>query len=84
MVCVLSSSVVYRGIEPWSDQTQDYKIGICCLSVKNIALRNKSKDWSAPNQNNVATCLPADCCFSELVLHHHLIEIQLAIAVSSC
>ena len=29
MVSVLASSVVGRGFEPRSDQTKDYKIGIC-------------------------------------------------------
>ena len=49
----------------------DYKIGICCFSAKHAALRCKSKDWLARNQNNVssvATCLPTDSCFSELAL----------------
>jgi len=35
-------------------QTKDYKIGICCFSAKNAALRSKSKDWLARNQNNVS------------------------------
>jgi hypothetical protein len=54
-----------------SGQTKDYKIGICCFSTKHTALRCKSKDWLARNQNNVssvATCLPTDSCFSELAL----------------
>ena len=34
--------------------TKDYKIGICCFSAKHAALRTKSKDWSARNQNNVS------------------------------
>jgi hypothetical protein len=45
-----------------SSQTKDYKIGICCFSAK---------DRLVQNQNNVssgATCLPVDCCFSELAL----------------
>jgi hypothetical protein len=54
MGCVLASSVVDRGFEPRSDQTKDYKIGICCFSVKHAALRRKSKDWLARNQNNVS------------------------------
>ena len=29
-------------------------IGICCFSGKDAALRGKSKDWSARNQNNVS------------------------------
>jgi hypothetical protein len=35
-------------------QTKDYKIGICCFSTKQAALRRKSKDWLARNQNNVS------------------------------
>jgi hypothetical protein len=42
-----------RGFEPRSGQIQDYKIGICCFSAKHAALRRKSKDWLARNQNNV-------------------------------
>jgi hypothetical protein len=51
-----------------------YKIGICCFSAEHAALRRKSKEsktsWleiriMCPSG---ATCLPADCCFSELVL----------------
>jgi hypothetical protein len=54
MVRVLSSSVVDRGFEPRSGQTKDYKIDICCFSAKHTALRSKSKDWLAQNQNNVS------------------------------
>ena len=54
MVSVLASSVVDRGFKPWSDQTKDYKTGICCFSAKHSALRRKSKDWLAQNQNNVS------------------------------
>jgi len=35
-------------------ETKDYKIGICCFSAKHAALRRKSKDWLARNQNNVS------------------------------
>ena len=42
------------GFEPRSGQTKDYKIGICCFSAKHAALRRKSKDWLAQNQNNVS------------------------------
>jgi hypothetical protein len=41
------------------------------LLLLHAALRRKSKDWLARNQNNMSewkTCLPADCCFSELAL----------------
>ena len=54
MVSVLDSSAVDRGFEPWSVQTKDYKIGICCFSAKHAALRSKSKDGLARNQNNVS------------------------------
>ncbi len=44
MVSVLASSVIDRGFDPWSGQTKDYKINICCFSDKHAALRSKSKD----------------------------------------
>ena len=54
MVIVFASSAVDRGFEPWLGQTKDYKIGICCFSAKNAALRSKNKDWLVRNQNNVS------------------------------
>ena len=54
MVSVIASSAVDRGFEPRSGQTKDYKIGICYFSAKYAALRRKSKDWLAWNQNNVS------------------------------
>ena len=54
MVSVLVSSEVDRGLEPRSGKTKDYEIGICCFSAKHAALRRKSKDWLARNQNNVS------------------------------
>ena len=51
MVSMLTSSAVDRGFEPRSNQTEDYKIGICCFSAKHAALRRKSKDRLAQNQN---------------------------------
>ena len=54
MVWVLALSVVNRGFEPRLSQTKDYKIGICSFSAKHAALRRKSKDWLARNQNNVS------------------------------
>ena len=47
---MLASSAVDRGFKPWSGQTKDYKIGICCFSAKHAALRRKSKDWLARNK----------------------------------
>jgi hypothetical protein len=54
MVSVLASSAVDHGFKPRSGQTKDYKIGICYFSAKHAALRSKSKDWLARNQNNVS------------------------------
>jgi hypothetical protein len=54
MVSVLTSSTVDRGFKPRSGQTKDYKIGICCFSVKHAELRRKSKDWLVQNQNDVS------------------------------
>ena len=54
MVTVLASSAVNRVFEPRSSQTKDYLIGICCFSAKRAALRRKSKDWLARDQNNVS------------------------------
>ena len=41
-------------IEPWSGQTKDYNIGICCFSAKHTVLRNKSKYWLVRNPDNVS------------------------------
>ena len=54
MVSVLASSAVDRGFESRSGQTKDYTIGICWFSAKHAALRRKSKDWLARNQDNVS------------------------------
>ena len=54
MVSRLASGAVDRGFEPQSGQTKDYTIGIYCFSAKHAALRRKSKDGLARNQNNVA------------------------------
>jgi hypothetical protein len=47
-------SVVDRGFQPSLGQAKDYKIGICCFSSKYAALRRKSIDWLALNQDNVS------------------------------
>ena len=54
MVRVFASNVVDCGFKPRSGQTKNYKIYICCFSAKHAALRRKSKDWLAQNQNNVS------------------------------
>jgi hypothetical protein len=62
MVSMFASSAVVRGFEPQSGQTKDYKIGICCFSAKHTTLRSKSKDWWAPNQNNVSEWSDMSTC----------------------
>ena len=54
MVSMLASSAVDRLVEPRSGQTKDYEIGICCFSAKHAALRRKSKDQLARNQDNMS------------------------------
>ena len=44
MVSVLTSSVVDRGVKPWSGQINDYKIGVCCFTDKHATLKTKDKD----------------------------------------
>ena len=52
-----------------SNQTKDYRIGICCFSAKHEGARAKT-GWHG---NRIMcwdelTYLPTNCCFSELVL----------------
>ena len=54
MVSVLAWNAVIHGFEPHSGQTNDCKIGICCVSAKHAALMRKSKCWLARNQANVS------------------------------
>jgi hypothetical protein len=53
MVRVLDSSVVDRRIELRSGQPKDYEIGMRCFSAKHAALRRKSKNWLARDQNKM-------------------------------
>jgi hypothetical protein len=54
MVSTLALNVVDCGFETQLGQTKDYKIGICWFSAKHTALRTKSKDCLAQNQDNVS------------------------------
>jgi hypothetical protein len=53
MLSMLASSAVDHGFKPRSGLTKDYKFGTCSFSAKHVALRRKSKDWLALNQDNV-------------------------------
>ena len=67
---MVTLSVVDCGFDPQSGQTKDYKIGNCCLSAEHTALRSKSTDRLAHNQDKCqsgVTCLHPDCCLAELV-----------------
>ena len=80
MVSVLASSAVECGFDPWSGRTKDYKIGICCFSAKHAALRRKSKDWLARNQDNVSECGNMSIC-GLLFQLASTIKIQLSVLV---
>jgi hypothetical protein len=54
ILCMLTSSVVDCGHKPWSGQTKDYEIGICCLSAKHATLRIESTDCFA---EDIIMCL---------------------------
>ena len=55
MVSVLASCAVDCMFESRLGKTKDYvKNGICCSSTKHAALRRKSKDLLAQNQDNVS------------------------------
>ena len=72
MVSIFASSMVDRGFEPRSGQNKDDKIGMCCFSAKQAALKRKWKDWLARNQNNVSECHGVGLVQNGP--HHHLIE----------
>ena len=49
MVSILALSALDHGFEAWLNQTNDYKIGICCFYAKHVTLRNKNTDCLAQN-----------------------------------
>ena len=53
MFSVFTSNAVDRCFEPNRGKPKTIKIGICCFSTKHVALRRKSKDWLARNEDNV-------------------------------
>ena len=76
MVSVLALCAVDCEFEP----NQSYENGICCFSAKHAALRRKSKDWLARNQNNVFEL--SDMSTHELLFHKaSTIRIQLSMLV---
>jgi hypothetical protein len=73
-------SAVDRKFAPCSGQTKYYKIGICCFSANHAALRRKSKDWLALNQDNVSECGDMSIC-SLLFQCASILNIQLGVLV---
>jgi len=81
MISVLASRpLIDFGIEPRSDQTKDYKIGVCCFSAKHTSLRSKSKDWLAQNHDNVLEWSDLSTC-GLLFQWANTIKIQLSMLV---
>ena len=71
MVSVIVSSVVEREFESRSGETKDYTVVFAASQLITHHLGERAKNgWlgikiMCPSG---ATCLPADCCFSELAL----------------
>ena len=68
---MLASSVVDRGFKLQVGQTKDYEIGICCVSANCMQHSGETANtfsWLGIRKmcRSGATCLPTDCCFSEL------------------
>ena len=63
-----------------SNQRLYIKIGICCFSSKHTAVRRKSKDWLARNQNNVSKWSDVSTSFlNELTLYKYSIKRSVSI-----
>ena len=54
MVSMLALSAGDLWFKPRLGQTKDYEIGICYFSAQHAAIRRKTKDWLARNQDNVS------------------------------
>jgi hypothetical protein len=65
MVSVLALSVEDCGLELKTIKLIFVASPLCMQA----ALRSENKDCWARNQHSGATCLPADCCISELALY---------------
>ena len=68
------SSAVDREFEPRSVQTKDYKVGVCVLLL-HLARSTKERERATTGWLGIrikcssgATCLPENCCYSELAL----------------
>jgi hypothetical protein len=71
LISKTTSSVVDHGFVLRSGKTKDNNIVICRISAQDAALRSKSKNMLARNQDNVSewsAFLPMGCCISQLAL----------------
>ena len=71
MVSMLASSVVYGGFKPLSGQTKSVKLVLdASLLSTNINGERTKTGWLGIRIlcPSGATCLPENCCFSELAL----------------
>ena len=50
---VIAFNMIGRDFENQSDQTKDYKIGVCCFFAKHTTLRSNIKYYLTLNQDNV-------------------------------
>ena len=66
MVRVFTSSVINRELKSRSGQTIHYTIDVCCFSANHAALRSKSKNWLAQNQDNVSERSDMSMCGRQL------------------
>jgi predicted LPLAT superfamily acyltransferase len=80
MIRMLALSAVDRGFEHRSDKTGDCEIGMCCFSVNRTALRRKSKDWLARNQNIVCEWSGMSTC-KQLFNLANTMKVQLCLLV---
>jgi hypothetical protein len=62
------ASVKDCGFKSWSSQTKDYKNDMCCFSTDHAALRSKSNDRLAQNQDNVSEW--GDMSTRGMLFHH--------------
>ena len=81
MVSVLTSMAVDCGFESRPSQTNDYEICVCRFLAKRAALRRKSKDWLAWNQDNVSECVDMSICGLWIVSVSQHYKIQLGMLV---
>jgi hypothetical protein len=71
ILCLVDKIILFISLTIWlikfyssPDRVKpDYKIGICCFSAKHAALRRKSKDLLARNQDNVSKWCDMSFCW---------------------